>query len=235
MTYTQLGILIAEFFVSTICVIFSITTFFAKKPVHIFFKKFTNRSVIDPEGFNRVNSLTLMLLAIPGYMSGVFIYLNFNLGLYITGVSYAVAIILATVIVNLNFAQHMKRLIRKFMFETNKNNTVVKFELFKKDHHIQAFEHLSINGQKQMLEANLDIDVYEILEDFIEDNDIDGWNGFHESVGEAGKGYEWKIKITYDDHSVIFAYGKDAFPLGGKPTVERLNDLLNRSFINKKI
>lgn len=235
MTYLQLGILVAEFFISTICLIFSLTTFFARKPVHVFFRKFSNRSIVDPEGFNKVNSLTLLLLSIPGFMSGVFIYLNFNLGLYITGVSYAVTIILASVIASLNFNQHIKRLIRKFMFETNKNNTVVKFEMFKKSNYIQAFEHLSINGQKQVLEANLDDDVYDILEEFVEENDIDGWNGFHESVGEAGKGYEWKIKVTYDDHSVIFAYGKDAFPLGGKPTVERLNDVLNRSFINRKV
>ena len=63
--------------------------------------------------------------------------------------------------------------------------------------------------------------------EFMDDNEMESWNGFAKQKGEPGKGVEWKIKAVYDNGESIFAFGKDEYPLNGKEIIIENNTKLN--------
>ena len=69
---------------------------------------------------------------------------------------------------------------------------------------------------------------------YVEDNAIEDWNGFNQEIGETGKGVYWQIKIVYKNGDILFARGKDSYPIHGKEIIEGLNELVNKQFMYMK-
>lgn len=234
MTYMDIALCLILCFTSTIFFMYSITTFFARKPVRLFGAKFSNMSIKNAENFNRINALLLLLLSIPGYMGCVVTIGSISIGRLIWIFGYSVVVPFAVFGFYINKQLQTKRLLQSFMFSISKNNTIIKFELFKRDSYVEAFEYINIAGSAKVLQSNLKKKVFRNLMEFMDDNELESWNGFAKQKGEPGKGVEWKIKAVYDNGESIFAFGKDEYPLNGKAIIGNLNDLLNESFIKMK-
>ncbi|MBR3841233.1 MAG: hypothetical protein IKM20_08865 [Erysipelotrichales bacterium] len=234
MSYLDMAIFVALFFISTICLIYSITTFFARKPVRLFGAKFKNKDIRDAEVFNRTNALVLLLMALPGFLGGTFFLLSPYIGKIVAVIAYVIIFPICVLFFYLNKNAQTKNLIRSVMFSISKNSTIFKFEFFKRSTFIEAFKYINIGGSEDILHVELKKRVMYDIWEFIEHHEIKDWNGFAKQTGDPDKGLEWKIKIVYDNGDVVFAFGKDAFPINGKPIISQFNDLLNELFMKMK-
>ena len=234
MGYIDMSIFITLFFLSTICLVFSITTFFSHKPVRLFGAKFSNKDIRNPEIFNRTNALVLLLMAIPGFLGGIFFFLSPYIGKIVAVFTYAIILPISAFFFYLNKSAQTKNLIRSVKFSISKNNTIFRFEFFKKTTAVEAFKYINIAGSENILHYYLKKKVMYDIWEFIEENDMNSWNGFAKQEGELDKGLEWKIKIVYESGDVMFAFGKDVFPINGKHIVSQFNDLLNMLFTKER-
>ena len=234
MNYLDIAILTILFFISTVCLVYSLTTFFARKPVRLFGAKFSNKDIKNVEVFNRTNALVLLLLAIPGFLGGTFFLLSPYVGKIVAICTYVIVIPICALFFYLNKTAQTKNLIRSVMFSISKNNTIFKFEFFKRPSFVEAFKYINIAGSEDILHVELKKRVMYDIWEFVEEHDMNDWNGFAKQSGDPDKGLEWKMKIVYDSGDVMFAFGKDEFPLNGKPIISQFNDLLNELFMKMK-
>ena len=114
------------------CLIFSITSFFAHKPIHLFHKKFRNIEINDWKSFNHDHAKILLIQAFLYIGSGTILLFYKQIGIYFVIGSLLYTCLIAPILFSRIQKQYTRPLIQSFMFSISKNHTTNRYNFYQK-------------------------------------------------------------------------------------------------------